>query len=87
MHAVVWIKYVIGRHLSGLPPDPIRADSPFTRKELSGLLPVLQDEVKKIIYSMVSKSSPQDFISTSLLKDCCEVFSCVIARLVNLSFA
>ena len=36
---------------------------------------------------MVSKSSRQDFISTSLLRDCCEVFSCVIERLANLSFA
>ena len=84
---VARIKSVIGQHLGGLPPEPIRADSSFTGKELSGLLPVSQDEVKKIIDSMVSKSSPQDFISTSLLKDCCEDFSCVIARLANLSFA
>ena len=56
------IKSVIGQRLGGLQPDPIRADSPFTRKELSRLLPISQDEVKKIIDSMVSMSSPQDFI-------------------------
>ena len=36
---------------------------------------------------LTGKSSPRDFISTTLLKDCSGVFASVIARLANLSFA
>ena len=35
---------------------------------------------------MTGKSSPRDFIFTTLLKDCSGVFASVIARLANLSF-
>ena len=37
--------------------------------------------------AMTGKSSPRDFISTTLLKNCRGVFTSVIARLANLSFA
>ena len=37
--------------------------------------------------AMTGKSSPRDFISTTLLKDCSGVFASVTARLVNLSFS
>ena len=35
---------------------------------------------------MPCKSSPLDFVPTSLLKDCSGAFSCIIANLANLSF-
>ncbi len=41
----------------------------------------------KLIGLMSSKSSPMDFMPTSLLKKCSAVFAPLIARLANLSFA
>ena len=40
-----------------------------------------------MLNAMTDKSSPRDFISTELLKDCSGVFASVIARSANLSFA
>lgn len=45
------------------------------------------DEVSRIITRMPNKSSPLDYIHTSVLKACSDVMSPLIARLINLSFA
>jgi hypothetical protein len=45
------------------------------------------EEVSKIISRIPNKSSPLDYIHTSVLKSCSDVFSPLIARLANLSFA
>ena len=47
---------------------------------------VTPDEVQRILSSMPSKSSPMDFIPTSLLKGCADVFAPIICNLANLSF-
>ena len=44
-------------------------------------------EVSKLLHSMPGKSSPLDFIPTSLLKSCSDTFSILIAHLANLSFS
>ena len=44
-------------------------------------------EVRILIGSMSSKSSPLDVLPTSLVKSCIDVFAPVVARLANLSFA
>ncbi len=45
-----------------------------------------ETEVVRVLKSMPSKSSPLDFIPTSLVKSCSSTFAHVIARLANLSF-
>ena len=44
------------------------------------------DEVKKLSSGIPGKSCPLDFIPTSLIKSCSDVFSELISRLANLSF-
>ena len=84
---VAKIRSAIDQRLQGKQPDPTRADKMLIGKPLSGLKPVSHTEVKQMLDAMTDKSSPQYFISTTLLKDCSGVFSRVIARLANLSFA
>ena len=49
--------------------------------------PVSPEQVLAILNSIPAKSSPLDFIPTSLLKSCSGVFSLLISRLANLSFS
>ena len=44
-------------------------------------------EVSKLIAHLPNKSSPLDYIHTSVLKNCSDVFSPLIVHLANLSFA
>ena len=53
--------------------------------ELSAFEPVTIEEVRKLLSSMPSKSSPLDVLPCSLLKSCMHVFTPAIARLANLS--
>jgi len=66
------------------------ATPPSGRTQIGQLLktlsPVTPEEVDKIIMSIPAKSSPLDFIPTSLIKDIHFTFSNVIGRLANLSF-
>ena len=64
---------------------------PFQERNHSGpkldtLPPVTPDEVKKLLSSIPGKSCPLDFIPTSLIKSCSNVFSEIISTLANLSF-
>jgi Reverse transcriptase (RNA-dependent DNA polymerase) len=45
------------------------------------------DEVRRLLQSTSNKCSPLDFIPTSLLKSCTNIFSPLIAKLANLSFS
>ena len=54
--------------------------------KLDDLPPVTPDEVKKLLSSIPGKSCPLDFIPTSLIKSCSNVFSDIISTLANLSF-
>ena len=81
------IKTVIANQLARLPINPFFSDRDRTGERLSNLPSVTQDEVQRILNSMPQKSSPMDFVPTSLLKSCADIFVPIICRLANLSFA
>ena len=54
---------------------------------MDDLTPVTISEVQNILGSMPSKSSPLDYLPTSLLKSCSSVFAPIICTLANLSFS
>src|SRR6218665_2871603 len=62
-------------------------DSDCSGSTFNDLPPVTYLEVFNLLKSMVPKSSPMDFISTPLMVSCSDIFSHLIAHLVNLSFA
>jgi hypothetical protein len=53
---------------------------------LDTIPPVTVDEVHRILANITSKSCSLDFIPTSLIKSCSDVFSELITNLANLSF-
>jgi len=55
------------------------------RPQLSSFEPVTAEEVRKLLSSMPSKSSPLNVLPCSLLKLCTHVFTPATARLANLS--
>ena len=61
-------------------------DQPFNGQPMDTLPIVSQAEVFKLLAGLPPKSSPMDFIPTSLLKSCSDVFSIIIAKIANLSF-
>ena len=81
-HKVNNIKATIAWSLAGLIYDPLASD----RHLLSAFPAVTDDEVAKLIALMQAKSSPLDFVPTSLMKACRYTFAHVIARLANFSF-
>ena len=84
---VIAIKAAISLKLYGVTPDPLRDDKPFHGHALLNLLPVTEEEVLKLLSSLSGKSSPRDFIPTSLLKHCGAAFAAIIVRLTNLTFS
>ena len=58
---------------------------PHEGPELLSFQPVTVDEVRRLLSSMPSKSSPLDVLPCTLLKLCADVFAPVIATLANLS--
>ena len=66
--------------------EAIDFDRPFIGDSIDVLPTVSPDEILKLMASMECKSYPMDFIPTSLLKSCSDVFSILISRLANLSF-
>ena len=81
------MKNTIANRLIGQVTDPFTFDKMHSGPHLNSLSPVTTEEVNKLIGSMSSKSSPMDFMPTSVLKKCSGVFAPLIARLANLSFA
>ena len=67
-------------------PTPFDFDLPHSGEVLSDFNPVTPAEVSQLLRSMSNKSSPLDFIPTSLLKSCSNTFSILISHLANLSF-
>jgi len=80
------LKQSIALTLSLLTSLPYLNDIAFTGHPLTHIPPVTVAEVATILKSIPSKSSPMDFIATSLIKSCHGVFSELISRLANLSF-
>ena len=70
---------------------PTLSSPPLNRAHVGPTLevpsPVSPEQVLAILNSIPAKSSPLDFIPTSLLKSCSGVFSLLISRLANLSFS
>ena len=80
------IKSTISAALAGQQYDPLSSDQPCGGESMSEFTPVTETEVVRLLKSMPSKSSPLDFIPTSLIKSCSGAFAHIIARLANLSF-
>jgi hypothetical protein len=81
------IKNSIATLLAGQPGDPLEADLPHVGPRLRVLQPVDADEIFKLLSALPGKSSPMDAFPTSLLKSCADIFTPIIVRLCNLSFA
>ena len=80
------IKVTTAWALAGRVYDPLASDLHHQGPQLCAFASVTEDEVTKLIGSMPAKSSPLDFVPTSLLKACRYMFVHVITRLANLSF-
>ena len=68
------------------PPSSLPSSLPPPPSSLTSLHPVSAFEVDHLLSTTSNKSSPLDFIPTSLLKSCSAVFSPLIANLTNRSF-
>lgn len=79
------IKSTIAATLADRRAAPLSSDVPC-RALLSAFAPVTADEVGRVLKSMPSKSSPLDFVPTSLLRACSGTFSVIISDLANLTF-
>ena len=82
---IVSLKDSIALKLQGS-PTPFDFDLPHSGEVLSDFTPVTPAEVSQLLRSMSNKSSPLDYIPTSLLKSCANTFSILISHLANLSF-
>ena len=82
---IVSFKDSIALKLQGS-PTPFDFDLPHSGEVLSDFTPVTPAEVSQLLRSMSNKSSPLDYIPTSLLKSCADTFSILISHLANLSF-
>jgi len=80
------LKQTVARDASTLTAPPI-PDPLFSGSVFDTVRPVESSEVTKLINSIPPKSSPLDFIPTSLIKSCSSTFGDIIARLANLSFS
>ena len=72
--------------LVGVAIDPFAHDLCHQGSLLTSLPHVMVCKVHKMISSITSKSSPTDYVPTSLVKACPAVFAELITYLVNLSF-
>ena len=79
------IKSAITSALVGQQFEPLESDQLFGGMSMSDFRPVTAIEVEVLIKLMSSKSSPLDFIPTSLIKQCGGTFAPIIVRLANLS--
>ena len=83
---IVSFKLAISSKLGG-PPSSFAFDKSHTGQKLNDFItPVTPADVTKLLNSMSNKSSPLDYVSTSLLKSCASTFSILISHLANLSF-
>jgi hypothetical protein len=80
------LKLTVATKLAHLGSAPCYPDHPHSGPYFDCLTSVTSAEVRKIIASYPNKSSPTDFVPTSLIKACPSVFSELIATLANLSF-
>ena len=84
---IVKAKAKISALKATLTSNPPRAQTAQVHSSLDSLAETSVTEVAKLISRLPNKSSPLDYIHTSILKSCSDVFSPLIARLANLSFS
>ena len=65
---------------------PVFQDVPYSGTSLQNRPPVTPSEILKLLSSIPAKSSPMDFIPTSLIKSCPGIFSDLIGKLANLFY-
>src|SRR5664279_1281288 len=80
------MKETIASRLSGLIYNPFAFDNMHSGSPMESFCPVTVDEVVRLLNTMPAKSSPMDFVPSSVLKRCSIVFAPLIAKLANLSF-
>ena len=73
--------------LAGLIHNSFVFDGVHCGAQLTEFTVVTVEEVVKQLNTMPAKSSPMDFVPTSVLKRCKGVFAHLIARLANMSFS
>ena len=83
---IVALKESISLKFLSSNPSPFDFDQPHCNELLSDFMSVSPAEVSKLLQSMSNKSSQLDYIPTSLLKSCADIFSILISHLANLSF-
>ena len=77
------LKSSISLKLAGTTPNPLMSDAQYIGNEFYVITATAINEVKRIVHSMPSKSSPLDIIPTSLLKGCVNTFAPIISRLAT----
>ena len=70
---ILTLKQAVARDKSSHPAYSV-AHRPYSGSGFNSLHSVTSTEVLKIISSLPSKSSPLDYIPSSLIKSCCSVF-------------
>jgi len=80
------MKEVVVSRLAGIDKNPFLFDQPYICQPLNVFELVTPDGVLKLLGSIPSKSSPMDFLPTSVLNRCIGVIAPLISRLANLSF-
>ena len=81
------LKHSILIKLGSFTVKPQFVEQPHTNPQFESIRLVASAEVRKLLASIPSKSCKLDFISTSLLKSCSDVFSELICTLANLIYA
>jgi hypothetical protein len=80
------IRHTIQDRLALLNPNISTSHASSPPPLLNQFRQVTLSETLQLIKNCPMKTSPLDFIPTSLLKDCCEVFAPLVCKLANLSF-
>jgi len=87
MDKIIKIQQAVAHYLSSCPEFVASYDSSTPAAgNLTRLEPVTTEEVAAIIRHLPNKTSPLDFIHTSILKQCSDVFASLICNLANMSF-
>jgi len=81
------VRSAVASRLAHSSSSDVFPDQRVSTMPLDLLTPVSVEEVTKCITQLPNKTSPLDYIHTSVLKSCADVFAPLIVRLVNLSFS
>ena len=77
---IISLKLSVSSKLGG-PPSPFVFDKPHNGQTINDFIPVTPAEAAQLLNSMSNKSSPLDYVPTSLLNSCADTFSILISHL------